>query len=188
MRTTFETPGTRYSFCATEAPPCGPPRTSIAFTYATQVEGSANAFLFTPDVEGEYTVQLTVNDGTSDSAPDVVTVLTDGVLSRYSAGGQRGDVNDFITFATPQEARTDLPGGITNFPVIIIYGTTIMPGTFEAVLNGQPFSGFNPVPRTGETVTIPLTSGANTLLIRVMGVRSDGRIATDRDRLVFIVP
>jgi len=59
---------------------------------------------------------------------------------------------------------------------------------FPAVLNGNPFSDFHPIAGASEIVTILLSSGRNTLLLSVDGVRPDGRIATDRAQLMFIVP
>lgn len=38
------------------------------------------------------------------------------------------------------------------------------------------------------TVMVPVAPGRNVLLFTVQGTTSSGRIATDRDRLVFIVP
>jgi hypothetical protein len=46
---------------------------------------------------------------------------------------------------------------------------------------------FNPVPGTFEIVTIPLDTGRNTLKLTLDGIRDDGRTATDRDQLVFVV-
>ncbi len=128
---------------------------------------------------------LVVNDGLVDSAP-FVTEAT--INSPFGGGGQRDDVDDFLTYASPTERRTDLPAGTTSFDVEIRYGTTILPATLQASLNGQPFVGFLPLPGTSQTVTIPLSAGRNTLLLTVDGVRSDGRTATDRDQLTFIVP
>ena len=53
---------------------------------------------FTIDVFGDYVVQLIVNDGTADSAPDTVTISTDNTVPVADAGpGQSGQVGDPIT-------------------------------------------------------------------------------------------
>jgi VCBS repeat-containing protein len=132
---------------------------------------------------GTFTVTLVVNDGQLNSVP-FTTQATIG----DPGGGQRENVDAFLSYVSPTQPRTDLPVGTTSFDVAIIYGPTILPDTFQAELNGAPFLGFTPVPGTSETVTIPLSSGRNILLLLVDGVRFDGRTATDRDRLTFIVP
>lgn len=132
---------------------------------------------------GSFPVTLVVNDGQVDSAP-FMTTATIG----YTGGGQGADVDAFLAYANPQQRSTDLPAGTTSFDVTIIYGPTIVPSTLQAFLNGAPFAGFIPAPDTSETVTIPLASGRNVLLLQVDGLLSTGRTATDRDRLTFISP
>jgi hypothetical protein len=51
-----------------------------------------------------------------------------------------------------------------------------------------PFTGFHPVPNTSEIVTIPLTSGKNSLKLEVQGLREDRKTASDKDELTFKVP
>jgi len=72
----------------------------------------------------------------------------------------------------------------------IIYGATIRPATFKVVLNRIDItSSFMPSPGTSETVEIPLSPGQrNVLVFTVDGELSTGRVATDRDRLTFVVP
>lgn len=106
----------------------------------------------------------------------------------FPGGGQRTDVNEFLMYASPTTARTDLPAGTTSFPVHVFYGPTIEPGTFLATLDGTPIAGFTPMPGTDETVTVPVERGRNVLVLEVRGARSDGHLATDRDRLTFVVP
>ena len=131
---------------------------------------------------GNYNLTLTVNDGELYSLP----FSTDANISSTGGGG-RSDVDSFLVFQNPSERSTDLPAGTKDFGVNIIYGPTIDPSTFQAFLNREAFTGFNPVPATNQTVTIELFPGRNTLILQIDGVRSDGRLATDRDRLVFIV-
>jgi VCBS repeat-containing protein len=131
---------------------------------------------------GTYTVTLVVNDGELNS-----TQFSTEANIGITGGGGRDDVDAFLAYVNPLEKSTDLPAGTASFDVTIIYGPTIDPVTFEASLNKEPFDGFKPVAGTSQTVTIPLSPGRNTLVLKVDGVRSDERTATDRDRLVFIV-
>jgi hypothetical protein len=108
--------------------------------------------------------------------------------SLFPGGGQRTDVNEFLKYASPTTARTDLPAGTTSFPVHVFYGPTIEPGTFQATLDGTPIALFTPMPGTDETVAVPVGRGRNVLVLEVRGTRSDGHLATDRDRLTFVVP
>jgi hypothetical protein len=65
---------------------------------------------------------------------------------------------------------------------------TVDQTTFTADLNGTDVSAsFAPVPGKTETVMIPLSPGSNTLILRINGATASGRIATDTDRLVFLV-
>jgi hypothetical protein len=118
---------------------------------------------------------------------DVVWQFWSGV-AQASGGGQRSDVDDFLIYANPLQEHTTTAAGSTSFPVTVFYGTTITATTFTATLNGQPFNGFNPVAGTRESVAVPLAPGRNELVLSVDGTRNDGRTATDRDRLVLIVP
>jgi len=106
----------------------------------------------------------------------------------FDGGGQRPkDVNKFLTYANPSESQTDLPAGTTTIPLMIFYGSNIIASTFKASSNGVDITSlFNPNPGSHETVTINLTAGRN-----VLSLSTDGnlptRVATDTDRLVFIV-
>lgn len=131
---------------------------------------------------GTYTVTLVVSDGALDSAPATTTATIGDPI-----GSNRGDVDAFLSYATPTERSTQLPAGTSSADVTIVYGGSIMTGTFAAELNGRPFAGFSPAPATSQTVTIPLSPGRNVLAISVDGTLADGRRATDRDRLTFVV-
>jgi PKD domain/Bacterial Ig domain len=132
---------------------------------------------------GIFDVTLVVDDGELDSDP-FYTTATIGA----SSGGGRNDVNSFLYYVNPVENRTDLLTGTSSFEMTIIYGATIDTSSFEAILNKDLFLGFNPAANTTEKVEIPLNPGRNVLVLKVNGIRSDGRTATDRDRLTFIVP
>lgn len=140
---------------------------------------------------GLYTNTATVQaaegdlDESNNTATEETTVQ-ERVL--FDGSGQREDVNFFLAYASPLQTRTNLPAGTTSFDVIIRYGETIDPVTFNVTLNGAPVAGFTPVPGTYQEVTITLAPGRNVLALDVQGIRNDGRLATDQDRLVFLVP
>jgi len=154
--------------------------------------GATVTIVVIPTTEGFLlnTATVAATEPDPDLADNTASVQTTAVLPPlFDGGGQRPpDVNAFLRYANPLQARTDLPAGTTTFDVVIYYGDTIDPATFQATLNGAPLGGFTPIPGTHETVTIPLGPGRNVLLLEVQGVRNDGRTATDRDRLTFIVP
>ena len=106
----------------------------------------------------------------------------------FDGGGQRPkDVNKFLTYANPSDSQTDLPAGTTTFPLMIFYGNNAITSTFKATMNGVDITNlFSPTAGNHETVNLPLSPGRN-----VLSLSTDGnlptRVATDTDRLVFIV-
>lgn len=107
----------------------------------------------------------------------------------YGNGQKPDDVNSFLGYEQPKQDKTDLETGVANYPVHVYYGKTIDRVTFEADLNNQDISRlFSPKPFTDEEVEIPLQKGRNTLVLSIEGTRKDGKKATDKDRLVFVVP
>jgi len=125
-----------------------------------------------------------------DNVASATTTVSEPTLPPlFPGGGQRPpDVNRFLMYASPLQQRTDLPAGTTSYSLVIYYGETIDPATFSATLSGAPAGGFVPTPGTLQTVSIPLAPGRNTLVLTVDGTRTDGRTATDQDRLTFLVP
>ena len=104
----------------------------------------------------------------------------------FSGGGQQADVDQFLSYVNPLEKTTSW-GDRTFIDVVVIYGATIDPLSFDASLDGTSVAGFfTPIPGTSETVTIPLLSGRNTLLLSVEGLKPSGQTAKDRDRLTFV--
>ena len=98
-------------------------------------------------------------------------------------------MNKFLSFSNPTQVTTKLPQGETTFDLFIFYDEAIIPETFKAELNRQDITNlFSPSPGGAETVRFNLSSGRNTLILSVDGRLASGRVATDRDRLVFIVP
>lgn len=171
--------------------------------------------LFTPDMDGDGVpnggdnCQLTANADQANNDDDALGNAcdpdddNDGYLDEtdecsldegpingcpFEAGGQNAVVNGFLRYASPAANSTDLPAGTGSFDVVIYYGSTILPATFEATLNGTPFFGFNPVQGAKERVTVPLSSGRTVLVLHVAGVTPTGRTAAEADRLVFLVP
>jgi uncharacterized repeat protein (TIGR01451 family) len=185
---------------------------SVSFISATSTQGNctqssgavscaigtlasgANAtitIVVTPNQTGTLrnTATVTANESDPNPADNTATASTTVNLPPlYDARGQRADVNAFLSYESPTQATTSLPAGTTSFSVIIFYGSMIDPATFHAALNGLPAAGFVPVPGTLQKVTIPLSAGRNVLTLEVNGTRSDGRTATERDRLTFVVP
>lgn len=119
-----------------------------------------------------------------------VTLIGSSEIPVFDGKGQRTtDVNKFLKYFKPTQARTDLPVGTQSFNLSIIYGNTIKRETFSTVLNGKDITSmFAPLSGKLEIINIPLVQGGNTLILSVKGVRTDGRIAQDTDRLTFIVP
>ncbi|MGH7700796.1 MAG: hypothetical protein ACREMJ_09825 [Gemmatimonadales bacterium] len=106
----------------------------------------------------------------------------------FDGGGQRGSVDALLSYARPAQRQTSLAAGTTAYSLLLFYSAAIDRGTFQAEVNGTSLTPlFTPIPGRSETVTIPLQSGRNVLTLSVVG-NPDGRDATDRDRLTFIVP
>lgn len=120
-----------------------------------------------------------------DSTPGAQIQLAGG----FDGGGQRPrDVNRFLTYGSPAASQTNVPAGTTAFPLLIFYGPTVIPGTFSAILNKTDVTSlFHPVAGGHEFVSVPVQSGRNVLLLSIDG-NLPSRVATDTDRLVFLVP
>lgn len=110
-------------------------------------------------------------------------VLIDGKGQRSS------DVNTFLKYANPTDATTvSLPANTVNYQLAVVFGSSINPDSFSAILNGVDISNqFTVASGITSVVNLPLDSGRNTLVISVDGLRTDGRTATDTDRLTFVV-
>lgn len=111
-----------------------------------------------------------------------------GLAGGFDGGGQRASVDALLSYARPAQRQTSLAAGTTAYSLLLFYGAAIDPGTFQAELNGASLTAlFTPTPGGSEMVTIPLQPGRNVLILSVVG-NPEGRAATDRDRLTFIVP
>lgn len=111
------------------------------------------------------------------------------VAGGFDGGGGKGrEINEFLTYANPAGPTIRLQAGVTRFPLLIFYGASIQPTTFNAMLNGTNISGrFTPAPDQYELVWVPLKPGSNTLALAVEGVTASGQKARDTDELVFLV-
>jgi PKD repeat protein len=125
---------------------------------------------------------------TTSFSPFAVFAETEGLNeSAMSGGGQSSEVDAFLRYTSPGAKSISLPVGTTDFDIRVGYGD-IIADTFQATLNGVPFAGFDSAVTGGwETVSIPLEPGRNVLVLKVKGKKVSGRLATDTDRLVFIV-
>ena len=105
----------------------------------------------------------------------------------FQGGGQRDEVDDLLTYASPVERQTTLPAGTTSTRVRISYAGGIVGSSLQAMLETVDVrSQFHPLPSTSETVLLPLHVGRNVLKLSIQGLVG-GRTATDQDQLVFIV-
>lgn len=175
-----------------------PPDGTYELTVTGTAFGTYNLLMLTEDLAGDEQGRQTFRD--IPTAPGVVHKYslnysaTPGAPLQFSGGfdgrGQRpSDVNKFLTYANPTSSRTQLQAGETTFPLTIFYGPTILSQTFRATLNGADLSHlFAPTPGGHQVALLPLARGSNTLVLTVQGTTTSGRVATDTDRLVFLVP
>lgn len=112
------------------------------------------------------------------------------VSGSFDGKGQRPrDVNKFLSYSNPTQMSTDVPAGVTTFDLFIFYDKATVPASFKAELNRQDITGlFCPSPGGAEVVRLNLVKGRNTLVLSIDGTLPSGRVATDRDRLVFVLP
>jgi hypothetical protein len=144
------------------------------------------SFTYTPAVGFSGTDSFTYAAHDGDSFALATVTIT--VLPVFDASGQSEAVNEFLRYLSPTGNPVGLPSGTTGFELTMLYGPTTIPASFTAVLNGTPVTGlFSPAPGTTNTVPIPLEPGRNVLVLKVEGTLPTGRVATERDRLVFIV-
>ena len=110
------------------------------------------------------------------------------VWGGYNGGGQKPlAVNKFLTYVRPAAHTTDLPCGVSAYPVIIYYDKAITPQTFTAKLNGINITNkFHPVAGNHEIVNIFLSKGRNNLILSTDG-NIDSQTRTDTDNLFFNV-
>lgn len=115
-----------------------------------------------------------------------VTYMGSSEIPVFDGKGQRPtDVDRFLQYFNPTQARTELPAGTRNFNLSIIYSDTIKRETFSAVLEGKDITKqFDLLPGKMEIVKIPLMQGTNTLILSIKGARSDGKIAEDTDAYI----
>jgi hypothetical protein len=146
------------------------------------------AYQGSPEFEGIPTGPGVIHRYTFDysATPGTPFQLSGG----FDGHGQRpSDVNKFLNYANPSAARTQLPAGQTSFLLLVFYGSTITPTSLKATLNGADITAqFSSTPGGHQLVPLPLVKGSNVLVLSVDGTTATGRVATDTDRLVFLVP
>jgi hypothetical protein len=153
------------------------------------LSGSASATpAFAPDLAGTYTVQLIVNDGTVDGAPDTVRISTQNSAPVSNAGGDQ-TVEAGSTVLLSGSGSTDAEQNIVGY----LWEQT--GGTAVALANPDRSETSVTVPQglaAGEQLTFTLTvtdagglSDVDTCVIEITGpvvVDSDGDgIADDQD-------
>jgi len=111
------------------------------------------------------------------------------VSGGFPGGNDKVDeAKSFLTYAHPITAETRLRAGQIAFPLLIFYGSRILPETLRAALNGADITKlFTPTPRGHQMVLLKLRVGENTLTLSVQGQTPRGETASDTDRLTFIV-
>ncbi len=128
----------------------------------------------TPDVSGDYTIQLTVNDGTDNSVPDEVIIhaSVSNVAPNADAGpDQSALVNSTVFLDGSGSFDPD------NAPDPLTYTWTFISVPLNSIFGGADLSGVNPV-------FIPDKEGVFILDIEV----SDGDLS-DHDRVsIFVEP
>jgi len=79
---------------------------------------------FVPDVDGDYTISLVVNDGTDDSAADTVTITASGTIPIANAGADQ-NVSTGDTVTLDGSASFDPQGGTVTY----LWAIDSQPGT-----------------------------------------------------------
>jgi len=106
----------------------------------------------------------------------------------FSGGGQSAQADAILTYARPGQRQTTLAPGSAQYRLLIFYAPGTVPESFLAELNGSDVRAlFTPVAGSSEIVEIPLSPGRNVLKLRADGI-GNGRVLSDADNLVFIVP
>lgn len=107
----------------------------------------------------------------------------------FNGGGQSpAEVNPFLRYVAPTDTRTKLPAGTASTWVVVAFGTTTVPASFTATLNGVDIGArFTPVPGALQAVQVELQPGSNKLQLSIEGITSSGRTARDTDTLTFLV-
>lgn len=119
---------------------------------------------------------------------------TPGVPMKVTGGFEggeetQGEIDKLLTYAYPTAPQIELRAKQASFPLVILYGPTILPETFKATLNGTDISRrFKPVPGGYQVVPLKSVRGSHTLMLSVQGKTTAGQVATDKDELLFNIP
>ncbi|MEO5573244.1 MAG: hypothetical protein ABIR48_01995 [Gammaproteobacteria bacterium] len=110
-------------------------------------------------------------------------------LKLINGKGQSAAVNAFLAYSNITATRITLPATAKGFDLAVKYGTTTLPATFAATLNGVNVTpSFHPNPGAFDVVRIPLAKGTHKLLLSIEGLKPSGAQSRDTDSLTFIVP
>jgi hypothetical protein len=133
---------------------------TFGWTFTSKPGGSTAALsgaatsgpTFTPDVDGAYVIQLVVNDGTDDSAPDTVTVTTAANTAPVADAGpdQTVTAGDLVTL--DGTGSMDPDGDSLTYD----WTFTSKPGGSTAALSGAATSGPTFTPDVDGTYEIQL--------------------------------
>lgn len=106
-------------------------------------------------------------------------------LMLYEGDGAEADaVNKVLRYSNPVTALTNLRFTEARFPVAILYGASVSPSSFQAVLDGVDVTArFSPAPDRHEVVSLDLALGRD----NVLQLNADGAGGTDLDLLVLRV-
>ncbi len=173
----------------------GVPPPDSSFSWSSSIDGIlGSGRILNPGIltAGVHLIILTVTDNDGLQGMSTIKIFVDveplEIIDGFAAKGKRSDVNQFLTYDNPRDASTPLASGTTSFDLRLKYGETVFPATFSAVLNNVDItSKFHPFAGFAEQVTLDMQEGRNVLKLTIDGVRTDGRTAAERDRLVFVV-
>lgn len=94
---------------------------------------------------------------------------------------EEDDANLLLSYFTCSSSEIELPPGMKQLSFGIYYYMGVDPETFSAILNGENISSlFKPEPNSNEIVTLDLSQGSNSLILKIEGeVQSQKQIDTD---------
>jgi hypothetical protein len=150
---------------------------------------------------GRYDLEIRYGDSQGSEGGAVVQGIPTaaGIVHRYRLLCGRGAPNALtlsgayapgrlLSFASPTGAttRVSLPQG--EFTIVVFYGSTLLPESFAATLNGADMrTRFHPKLNGHEAVRLQLRPGRNELVLSASGVGSTGEPLPVRTGLEFHV-
>lgn len=107
---------------------------------------------------------------------------------QYAGGGQSSSVNDFMTFDRPTSRSVDSPGA-SGYVFKIYFHPNVLCETLELKVNRiitTPPTCNNDGTEVSFTINNLNTSGRNSIVFSIDGVKPNGQTATDTDRFVIV--